>query len=477
MTEIRFGTDGWRAVIAEDYTFDNVRLLTQATSEYLLNHDLASQGVVVGYDTRFLSAAFARAAAEVLAANGIPVALTSSFVPTPALSHAVRERNSAAGVMITASHNPARWNGFKLKIAGGGPAPTEVTSQVERLIPAVAAERRVRQVPLAEAERGGAVERFDPRPQYLAAVRGLVDIEAIRNAGLSVLVDSMYGAAAGWTADAIGDEGATRIRELHGERNPAFPGLRAPEPIASNLGEFLSTLTQNGYDLGLSTDGDGDRFGLADESGRFISQLQTFALLTYYMLEVRGERGPIVRATTMTRMIDRLAERYDCPLHETAVGFKHVGEKMQQTDALLAGEESGGFGFRAHIPERDGVLSGLFMLDFVAKTKRRPAELLAELYELVGAHEYGRVDITLRADERAHIMERIAAADPPAIAGFPVVTHDTVDGVRLTMEGGWWLVLRLSGTEPLLRIYAEMPTTEHVQQALEAGQEIAGVTL
>ena len=476
MTEIRFGTDGWRAVIAEDYTFDNVRLLAQATSEYLLGQDLASRGVVVGYDTRFLSAAFARAAAEVLAANGIPVALTSSFVPTPALSHAVQERDAAAGVMITASHNPARWNGFKLKVAGGAPAPAEVTSQVEQLLPAVAAEQLVQQVPLAEAERGGAVERFDPRPQYLAAVRGLVDIEAIRNAGLSVLVDSMYGAAAGWSADAIG-EGATRVRELHGERNPAFPGLRAPEPIASNLGEFLSVLAQNGYDLGLATDGDGDRFGLADEGGRFITQLQTFALLTYYMLEVRGERGPIVRATTMTRMVDRLAERYGCALHETAIGFKHVGEKMQQTSAMIAGEESGGFGFRGHIPERDGVLAGLYLLDFVAKTKRRPAELLAELHELVGAHEYDRVDITLRADEREQIMERIAAADPPTIAGLPVTSHDTVDGVRLTMEGGWWLVLRLSGTEPLLRIYAEMPTAEHVQQALAAGQEIAGVTL
>ena len=476
MTEIRFGTDGWRAVIADDFTFENVRVVAQATAEYLSRQPLASRAVVVGYDTRFLSAAFACAVAEVLAANEIPVALTSGVVPTPVLSHAVRRRRAAAGVMITASHNPARWNGFKFRLADGAAAPSSVSSELERAIPEIVAGGRVRQIPLADAEKSGAVERFDPRSEYLSDIRGFVDMEAIRNAGLNVLVDSMYGAAAGWTADAIGD-GATHVRELHGERNPSFPGLRAPEPIASNLGDLLGLLAHDGYNIGLATDGDGDRLGLADEHGVFITQLQTFALLVYYLLEVRGERGPIVRSITTTRMVDRLGERYGCPVHETAVGFKHLAEKMIESDALIAGEESGGYGFRGHIPERDGVLSGLLLLDYVARTKRRPSELLAELYEVVGPHEYDRVDITLRDDERERIMERVAAAAPERIAGLSTESRDKMDGFRFTMEGGWWLLLRFSGTEPLLRIYAEMPSAEQVQQALKAGQEMAGVTL
>ena len=351
-----------------------------------------------------------------------------------------------------------------------------MTSRIERAIPGVIAEGRVTSVSMEEAERRGTIETIDPRPQYLGAVRNFVDIESIRNAGLNVLVDSMYGAAAGWTAEAIAG-GSTRVRELHGERNPSFPGLRAPEPIASNLGEFLSVLSQDGYDIGLATDGDGDRFGLADEHGRYITQLQTYALLVYYLLEIRGERGPIVRSVTSTRMVDRLGERFGCPVHETQVGFKFLSEKMTEVDALVAGEESGGFGFRGHIPERDGVLSGLLLLDYVTKTKRRPASLLAELYELVGTHEYDRVDITIRPDEREEIEQHVVAAAPGQIAGLPVESRDAFDGLRFTTEGGWWLLLRFSGTEPLLRIYAEMPSAEQVQQALQDGQEIAGVTL
>ena len=473
---IKFGTDGWRAVIGEDYTFDNVRAVTQATAEYLLRHDLASRGVVVGYDTRFLSGSFARAAAEALAANDIAVALTPEFVPTPVLSHAVGEREAGAGVMITASHNPARWNGFKIKLASGAPATEAVTGAIERAVPSVIADGRVRRVEIGDAEKRGAIERFDPAPEYLNAIRGFVDIEAIRNAGLSVLVDSMYGTGAGWTANAIG-EGSTRIRELHGERNPSFPGLRAPEPIASNLGEFLTLLAQNEFAVGLATDGDADRFGLGDEHGRFVTQLQTFALLVYYLLEVRGDRGAIVRSMNTTRMVDKLGARFDCPVVETPVGFKHLSVKMTELDALIAGEESSGFGFRGHIPERDGILSGLMMLDCLTQTKLTPSQLLAELQEMVGPHEYDRIDITLRPDEHDEIRKRLADAGPSEIAGLRVVSRDTLDGFRFTLDGDWWLLLRFSGTEPLLRIYAEMPTVSQVQEALQTGQELAGVTL
>lgn len=476
MADIRFGTDGWRAVIADDFTFENVRLVAQATAEWLKREQRDGDGVIVGYDTRFLSGSFAAAVAEVMAANDIKVALSSSFLPTPALSYTVRERHAGGGVMITASHNPARWNGFKVKPHFGGSAPPEVTEGIESAIPSIVATGRLAHMPLGEAEAQGLVERIDVRNAYLKAIAGFVDMEAIRDAGFSVLIDSMYGAAQGWIARAL-DSGATHVTEIHGERNPAFPGIRAPEPIAPNLGEAMAMIADGGYDVGLATDGDGDRFGLIDEHGRFITQLQTFALLVYYLLEVRGERGPIVRSVTMTKMVDRLGELYDCPVFETPVGFKFLGPRMTESDGMIAGEESGGYAFRGHVPERDGLLSGLFILDFMAKTGKRPSELLADLYAKVGPHEYDRVDITVRTEEKDAIEARVQASKPATIAGLRVESRDTVDGYRFHLEGGWWLLMRFSGTEPLLRIYAEMPNAEMVQEALAAGQEIAGVTL
>ncbi len=383
---------------------------------------------------------------------------------------------AGSGVMITASHNPARWNGFKIKQHYGGSAPPAVTMAIEQALPGIAAANGVRVMPLGEAESRGLVERFDPRPTYLAALRQFVDVQAIREAGLNVLVDSMYGAAMGYTAELLAGD-ATHVDELHAARNPIFPGMRAPEPIAVNLTEQLTRLARDGYDIGLSTDGDGDRLGFADEHGRFITQLQTFALLTHYLITGRGERGPIVRSVTMTRMVDRLGELYGCPVYETPVGFVHLGPKMMESDALIAGEESGGYAFRGHIPERDGVLSGLLLLEAMVKTGKRPSELLAALYAKVGPHEYDRVDITLRGDERDAIRARVAAAAPSTVAGLRVESMDTLDGFRFVLEGGWWLLLRFSGTEPLLRIYAEMPSAEQVQQALQAGQELAGISL
>ena len=475
MNAIRFGTDGWRAVIADDYTFDNVRAVTQATANYL-KHRNSNSGIVIGYDTRFLAGSFASAAAEVMAANGIPVALTSSFVPTPALSFTVLERKAAGGIMITASHNPARWNGFKLKSPEGGTASNDITDEIEADIPTIITSDRIRHMPLGEAEAKGFVERIDAQSSYLKAIRNLVDIEGIRNAGLSVLIDSMYGSAMGWSAAAIG-EGETTVREIRGYRNPTFPGINAPEPIAANLSETIKVITQGDFDIGIATDGDGDRLGIIDEQGRFITQLQTFALLAYYQLAILDRRGVIVRSVTMTRMIDKLAEQFGCEVHETPVGFKHLGPRMVETNALIAGEESGGSAVRGHIPERDAILAGLFMLDFVAKTGLRPSQLLANLTEIVGEHAYDRLDVTIRSEEKAGILERISEAKPKLVAGLPVTDRDTVDGFRFTLEGGWWLLLRFSGTEPLLRIYAEMPSMDQVQQALQDGQELAGVIL
>lgn len=473
---IKFGTDGWRAVIAEDFTFENVRIVAQATADWLKREKQAGKGVVIGFDTRFLSGTFAGLVAEVMAGNDIKTVLTSSFCPTPALSWAVRDRGAGGGVMLTASHNPARWNGFKVKPHYGGSAPAEVTSAIENAIPGIRAADRVRSIPLGEAEAQGLVERVDVRPGYLKTIGAFVDLDTINGAGLNVLVDPMYGSAQGWLTRLL-QGGATTVREVHGERNPSFPGLRAPEPIAPNLKESMALIAEGGYDVGLSMDGDADRFGLIDEHGRFITQLQTFALLAYYFLEVRGDRGPIVRSVTMTRMVDRLGELYDCPVHETGVGFKLLGAKMMETNALIAGEESGGYAFRGHIPERDGLLSALLILDFMTRTEKRPSELLAELYEKIGTHEYDRVDVTIRPAEREAIEAHVQANEPDTIAGIKVVGRDEVDGYRFLLEGGWWLLLRFSGTEPLLRIYAEMPTAQQVQDALAQGQEIAGIEL
>jgi len=475
MNEIRFGTDGWRAVISDDYTFDNVRAVTQATADYL-KHRNSTSGIVIGYDTRFLSGSFAGAAAEVMAANGIPVALTSSFVPTPALSFNVLDRKAAGGIMITASHNPARWNGFKLKSPEGGAASSETTNEIEKIIPEVMTGGRILQMPLGEAEAKGLVERIDAQSSYLKAICNLVDIDGIRNAGLNVLIDSMYGSAMGWSSAAIG-EGDTNVRELRGYRNPTFPGINAPEPIAVNLIETMDFITQGEFDIGIATDGDGDRLGVIDEQGRFITQLETFALIAYYQLAILDRRGVIVRSVTMTRMIDKLAEHFGCEVQETPVGFKHLGPRMAETNALIAGEESGGTAVRGHIPERDGILAGLFMLDFVARTGLKPSQLLENLKEIVGEHAYDRLDVTVRSEEKTEILERISEAKPEFVGGLPVTNRDTVDGFRFTVEGGWWLSLRFSGTEPLLRIYAEMPSMDQVQQALQDGQELAGVAL
>ena len=473
MADIRFGTDGWRAVIGEDFTFDNVRAVAQATAQWMQRAGLAGRGAVVGYDTRLHSAEFAEAVAEVLAGNGIAVGLALAAAPTPAISFAVRERGAGAGVVITSSHNPPEWNGFKVKQAVGNSAPPEVTAEIEAALPDILAGN----MHVAPTETSPPIERFDPRPGYVEALREFVDVERIRAAGLRVAVDSMHGAAGGLAARVLG-EGATTVHELRREPNPEFPGMHAPEPIARNLGGLMELIGGGGYDIGVATDGDGDRLGLVDERGAFLNQHQAFALLVRYLLDVRGERGErgaIVRSITSTRMIDRLGERFECPVHETAVGFKFLGPKMVDEDALVAGEESGGYALRGHIPERDGILSGLLLLDYVVRTAKPPSQLLAELYDLVGRHEYDRVDVALRPEDRDTIAARVAAAEPSTITGLRVASRDTLDGYRFTLEGGWWLLLRFSGTEPLLRIYAEMPSAELVRDALREGQGIAGL--
>ena len=470
-TAIKFGTDGWRAVIGEDYTFDNVRACAASVVMYLKQHNLADRGLVVGYDARFASEDFADAVAEVAAAAGIKVALTSVLCPTPVVSFSIIDRKAGGGVVITASHNPWRWNGFKYKPDYGGSASPEIVAQLEAVLPDLAGHD-IPHMQIDDAKSAGLVEMFDPRPPYLAALGRLVDLDRLKAAGLNVAYDAMYGTGAGYVS-ALLDGGKTKVTELHGFRNPAFPGMHAPEPIARNLTDLSALMAKGGFDVGIATDGDADRVGITDEKGNFINQLQVFGLLTYYLLEARGERGPIVKSVTTTSMVQVLGKIYGVPVYETQVGFKFLGPKMMETDALIGGEESGGYGFRGHVPERDGILASLYMLDFMARTGKRPSELLAELYEKVGPHYYDRLDITLRPEDHAGILQLAQAARPTSVAGIDVTAIDNTDGFRFTLGDKGWLLFRFSGTEPLLRIYTEVVGDESlVPRVLNAGREM-----
>jgi alpha-D-glucose phosphate-specific phosphoglucomutase len=470
----KFGTDGWRAIIADDYTFENVRACASSAAMYLQRHGLADRGMIIGYDARFASADFAVAAAEVVAAYGINVALSQTICPTPVVSYSIIDRKAGGGIVITASHNPWRWNGFKYKPEYGGSASPEVVEELERELPALVQVQAPR-VEIDQAKRDGLVSEFDARAAYRAQLARLVDIDRLKSAGFNLCYDAMYGTGAGYYA-ALLEGGKTKLTELHGYINPTFPGMHAPEPIARNLTEMEATMREGKFDVGVAHDGDADRVGIADERGNFINQLQVFALLAYYMLEYRGDRGPIVKSITTTSMVQKLGEIYGVPVHETKVGFKFLGPRMMETDALIGGEESGGYGFRGHVPERDGILAGLYMLDFIARSGKRPSELLAELYDKVGPHHYDRLDIALREDQRDAIVKRAAEARPDALAGIPVTGIDTTDGFRFSLGDAGWLLLRFSGTEPLVRIYTEVRGDPSlVQRVLAEGREIVGL--
>jgi len=370
MGEIKFGTDGWRAAIAEDYTFENVRKVAQATMTYMESVGKAKDGLVIGYDTRFGSENFAAAVAEVAAANGIHTYLTPTFVPTPALSHGVIEKKAGLGVMITASHNPYTDNGFKLKSHEGGSASPEIIAGVEKQL----GTGEIKRLPFAQALKAGLVEYFDPAPAYIAQLNKVVDVEAIKATDMTLVADAMYGAGLGYFPRIL-TPGQITVAELHGTRNPLFPGMHNPEPIARNLTEVMALLAGSpSTELGIANDGDADRVGVVDETGRFMNQLEVFALLALYLLEVKGERGPIVKSLSTTSMVDKLGQLYNIPVFETPVGFKYIGPKMIEMDAIIGGEESGGFGYKGHIPERDGILSGLFIADMCVKLKKTPSE-------------------------------------------------------------------------------------------------------
>ncbi len=471
MQKIKFGTDGWRGRIAEDYTFLNVRRCAQGFSEYLLGQGFEGEWVVVGYDKRFHSENFAAAAAEVLAANGLRVYLTQDATPTPAISYSVVNKKAVAAVNITASHNPPVDNGFKVRDRFGGAIDPDGLTEIERLIPDD--EAQIKRMKLAQAEAEGRVVRFDPAPAYIEQIERLIDLQPLRDAGLKIVVDPMWGNGAGWFPRLLGG-GKTQIVEIHNHRNPIFPEMKRPEPIQPNVDAGLQATLDHGADVLIITDGDADRLGVGDEQGRFIDQLRVYALLAYYLLEVRGLRGPIVKTLSTTSMLDKLGKLYDVPVYHTGVGFKYVAPKVLETNALIGGEESGGYAFRGHVPERDGILAGLYLLDMMVRLGKKPSELLEELFSKIGAHYYDRIDTQFEGS-RQEREQMILDAHPQTMGGLKVTSLDTLDGFKFNLEGGGWLLIRFSGTEPIIRVYTETTEKERVPGILQDGLRVAGI--
>jgi phosphomannomutase len=480
---IHFGTDGWRAVISDTFTFHNLRLVGQAIadavgSEHWLNgkttaENIDSHKMVVGYDTRFLSDRYAADIARVLAANGYKVLLSQSDAPTPVISFTVRHQGAIGGVMITASHNAPRYNGVKLKAAYGGSALPEQCRRVEvYLNDNEARGRGPNQVDFDQARQAGLIQRFNPLPAYYDHLRTLINFDLIAENPQRIVVDSMYGSGRGVIKGVLQGTGC-EVQEIRAELNPGFGGVH-PEPISRYLGALASAISMGMGDLGLVTDGDADRIGAMDGRGNFVDPHKIMALSLRYLVEKRGWRGPVIRTVSTTSMIDRLAEHYGLPMHETPVGFNHIADYMLQGDVLIGGEESGGISFRGHIPEGDGILMGLLLLEIVATSGKTLYELVENLLEEVGPSFYQRSDLRLRHPVSKEAMSRSLVEDAPAeIGGMKVASISTVDGVKYMIADGSWLLIRPSGTEPVLRVYAEGRTQQMVQDLLGYGEQVA----
>ncbi len=467
---VKFGTDGWRGVIASDFTFGNVRVAAAAIGNYLLREGGPEKGAAIGYDTRFGSRLFAQAVAEVLAGAGIPVALARDITPTPALSYGVRARGSAGGVMITSSHNPFQWNGVKYKASYGGSGRPAIIAAIETELGK----------PLPPSAQAAKIEEVDFLAPYLEAICAFANLEAIRTSGLKFAIDSMYGAGGGILA-AIFQKLGVEHTEIRGERNPLFPGIN-PEPIEPHIRALQDAVVAHRCHAGFATDGDADRIGAVDEHGNFVDPHKIFSVLLAWLLHTRGWPGGVTRAFNTTGMLDRIAAKYGRKLWEHGIGFKYVCDLMLEQDILIGGEESGGIGIARHLPERDGLLNALLLATVMAEEKKTLGELVEALQEEYGEHQYGRIDL--------HIDDRLknatiakARAGVPEFAGMPVERVSTLDGIKFFLKNPeaetkpnaaeTWLLLRASGTEPLLRIYAESCSEASVEKLLAAGKRFA----
>jgi phosphomannomutase len=466
---VKFGTDGWRGIIADDFTYANVRVAARAIAHYVLNHEDAPAGVCIGWDTRFGSQSFAKVVAEVLAGAGIPVALASEITPTPALSYAVRERKAAGGVMITSSHNPAEWNGVKYKASYGGSGRPAIIASIESCL----------NVPLPAAATPAKIEEVNFNPAYIEAIAKFVDLDAIAKSGYKFLIDCMYGAGRGVIAGIFTKAGIPFV-EMRSEINPAFPGIN-PEPILPHIAATQIAVVAEKCDAGFITDGDADRIGSVDEHGNVVDAHKIFAVLLKWLLDRKGWPGDVTRAFNTTKMLDRIVAKYGRTLHEHGIGFKYVCDLMLEKQILIGGEESGGVGISKHLPERDGLLNSLLLANVMADEKKTLGQLVAALQSEFGEHQYGRIDMHIDEELKQSAIARARALTAgDAMAGLKVLRVETLDGIKFFLENPvcaskpnaaeTWLLLRASGTEPLLRVYCESCSVESVKQVLEAAR-------
>ncbi len=461
--KITFGTDGWRGLIADDFTFENVAAVARASAEYFRRHKKIRNGVVIGYDSRFLSREFAEITARVLGTANIKVFLGSGITSTPAVSLAVVKLKAAGGVVITASHNPARYNGFKLKGDFGGPAfPEEVEKIEAKLGPILKKKSAIlaQALSLAVLVKKKKVILRDFRQLYVDDIRSKINIDVITSSNIRILYDAMYGAGQGVMEKII--PGISTIRQ---EFNPSFGGIN-PEPLPQNLGPLMDAMKTGKYDIGIATDGDADRIGAVDEQGNFVDSHRMFCILLKYLIEEKHATGEVAKSFSVTQMVDAMCVKYGLRLHETKVGFKYLCRLMIERDILIAGEESGGLGVKGHLPERDGTYIGLLLCEIMTKRKKKLSELVQELFDEYGGHYFNRIDAHLTPKEKDRIIA-VYKKGVQSIAGYPVRARQDKDGYKFFIDNGWVLV-RASGTEPLIRFYAEADTQAKVDELLEA---------
>ncbi|HXW91127.1 MAG TPA: phosphoglucomutase/phosphomannomutase family protein [Terriglobales bacterium] len=461
MSNIKFGTDGWRGVIADDFTYENVRRVSSAIAAYIRKHEDPSRGVVVGYDTRFASERVARVAAEVLAAAGIPVKLANDYTPTPAISLAVKQLGAAGGVVITSSHNPWNWNGVKFKGKFGGSATPQIIHLIEEQLDR-GTELNGTKAPIEEA---------DLKHSYVEALCRFADLERIRQAKLKFVVDSMYGSGRGVLSKIFRDHGVEHLA-IRQELNPLFPGIN-PEPIAPNLVMLQETVVREHCHAGLANDGDADRIGAVAEDGSFVDSHKIFSVLLRWLLERKRWPGEVVRAFNTTRMVDRITKKYGRRLHECPIGFKYIADLMMEREIVIGGEESGGIGYSRYLPERDGILNALLLANVMAEEGKPLGQLVADLQREYGPHYYGRLDLHISEEMKQHAIERAQEKDTRRLGSFAIVKKESLDGVKFFLDvpsdgngAEAWVLLRASGTEPLLRVYAEAASQELVTEIL-----------
>jgi phosphomannomutase len=457
---IKFGTDGWRGVIAEDFTDENVRKVAHAIARYVVRSEKPGAGVVVGYDTRFASERFARVAAETVAATGTPVWLSETACPTPAVSLLVRQRSAAAGIQISASHNPFKWNGVKLKASYGSSASTAIVSQVEQEL-----ARVLRDGVPALPPREDLIHALDVRTPYLDTLAGLVDWDRLRASKFHFLIDPMHGAGRGLLLELFRRQGI-EAGEIRGERDPLFGGVN-PEPIEPHVEALRVALRSGGFDVGLALDGDADRIGAMDPDGTFITPHQIMSILFWHLAGTRKLTGDVAKSFTVTKMIDKIAEKFGRKVWETPVGFKYICERMLESDILIGGEESGGIGTKLYLPERDATVSALLLAEVMAWHGKRLGELVAMLEREFGEYHYGRVDLTLEDGQKEKALEYFAAPKLNRFLDWPVVRREDLDGVKIYLGEIGWVMVRASGTEPLLRVYAETNRADTTQRLLD----------